>query len=772
MPIMGHPGQPQHPQQRFNVPPSPGQRPLGATIPGVKPGPPPQNQVRPPPQQPEPQAVTLAEPDAPLSDSNDEGFDDDDIEGGAPKIPSGPPQTVQSTPPPSESSGEKSGPPPQRAGGPPLGPPRGPPKNENATSRKLSSASGTGPVQILAPSNNPSSPPASAFPPMGQPRPRVRPPPGNKQHTPYRPPERPSQAPVMYSQSGQPAFSQPFPQEANGSDDSTAQTPLLSQGLESASSSVRPREGGLHKRVVANDNNIKKADSPVNAPPSPKIHGLKGPAILSVSGQKTPSSATKTLKTWAIRGGLAYLGYTAVFNCAPDSTGVRGLYCKATNGVGGLIKPFVAPQYNAHVGPHVDRYIKPVARQGHKIYIKVADPVVQGALSAAGAVYKSTAKKHVDSAKDQVISILPYPFKSKADSSNEAEEPKEHPKPFEKVSRQPIHADEPHGSVDQDQHQGEEKSHLSETLEQIAEEVKETLEQVEEKVAEAKEAVLEHLKPVVETVHHVVEEAIEHVHHEEESKEVKHDHVVEQDSNGLGEEAHVVVDEVKKGDPILDSVNTFPDSMKKLDDDVADAQAAEEPQIETVTEAKEEMEERGHWYAAPDPEPVPTPELEVDPVPTANEPVAAEQEIEAPEPTPEATPVPVTEEIVAETTPAFADIPTPASKVPEAEPVPVEEHVETHVEPAAEAVQDTNTDTPTGDTHSEPHIQEEEESKASHEEQDTHPSESDDEVAEEEQDSVVPKELEHEGEQADHRHEQQAARVPEAGDSTSGHDEL
>ncbi|KAG0039344.1 hypothetical protein BGZ82_008673 [Podila clonocystis] len=714
-------------------------------------------------------------PDAPLSDSNDEGFDDDDIEGGAPKMPTGPSQT-QSKPPPSESIGEKSGPsPPQRTGGPPLGPPRGPPKNENTPSRKLSSASGTGPVQILAPSNNPSSPPASAFPPMGQPRPRVRPPPGNKQHTPYRPPERPSQAPVMYSQSGQPAFSQPFPQEANVSDDSTAQTPLLSPGLESASSSVRPREGGLHKRVVANDNNKQKADSPANAPPpSPKIHGLKGPAILSVSGQKAPSSAAKTLKTWAIRGGLAYLGYTAVFNCAPDSTGVRGLYCKATNGVGELIKPFVAPHYNAHVGPHVDRFVKPVARQGHKIYIKVADPVVQGALSAAGAVYKSTAKKHVDSAKDQVISILPYPFKSKTDSSHEAEEPKEHPKSFEKVSRQPVHVDEPHGSVDQDQDRDQEKPHLSETLEHTVEEVKETLKQVEEKVAEAKEAVLEHLKPIVETVHHVVEEVIEHVHQEKASKEVKHDHVIEQDSNGLDEEAHVVVDEVNKGDPILDGTNAFQNSMKKLDNDVADTKAAEEPQTETVTEAKEEQEEKGHWYAAPDPEPAPTPELEVDPVPTADEPVAAGQEVEAPEPTPEATPVPVTEEIVTEPIPTFADIPTLAPEVPETEPVPVEENVETHVVPVAEAVHDTNTDTSIGGTHSEPHMQEKEheEPKASHEEHVNHPSEPHNEVAEEEQDAVVPKEVENEGEQAGHLHEQQAAHVPGAGDSTSGHDEL
>lgn len=69
----------------------------------------------------------------------------------------------------------------------------------------------------------------------------------------------------MYGQSGQPAFSQPFPQtEANGSDSSTAQTPLLSQGLESASSSVKPREGALHKRIVANDNAPKAAPANVS----------------------------------------------------------------------------------------------------------------------------------------------------------------------------------------------------------------------------------------------------------------------------------------------------------------------------------------------------------------------------------------------------------------------------------------------------------------------------------------------------------------------------
>lgn len=110
----------------------------------------------------------------------------------------------------------------------------------------------------------------------------------------------------------------------------------------------------------------------------------------------------KTLKKWAIRGGVIYLGYTALFNCGPDASGVRGFYCKATNSIGSLAKPYVAPHYNTYLGPHVDRYVKPVTRQGHRIYFKVADPVVQSAISAAGTLYKSTAKKHVDSAKEQV----------------------------------------------------------------------------------------------------------------------------------------------------------------------------------------------------------------------------------------------------------------------------------------------------------------------------------------------------------------------------------
>jgi len=110
----------------------------------------------------------------------------------------------------------------------------------------------------------------------------------------------------------------------------------------------------------------------------------------------------KSLKTWAIRGGLIYLGYTAIYSCPPETTGVKGLYCKTTNGIGGLVKPYVAPHYNAHVGPHVDKYIAPVVRQGHRVYVKVAEPIVHGVISVAGTVYKSTAKKHVDSAKDQV----------------------------------------------------------------------------------------------------------------------------------------------------------------------------------------------------------------------------------------------------------------------------------------------------------------------------------------------------------------------------------
>ncbi|CAO3563952.1 unnamed protein product [Mortierella alpina] len=449
-----------HPPRPVNVPGSPRQIPLGTAevkVPGTVSSTSPRQPLVPQQQQHPQQQVlsqstttTLAEPDEPFSGSDNDAFDDDDIEGGAVStvIP-------KKTAPPSEADR----PPPQAqsatVGGPPLGPPRGPPKNDINAPRKLSASAGAGPVRIIPPSNNPSSPPASAFPPLGQPRARVRPPPGNKVHTPYRPPERPSQAPVMYSQSGQPAFSQPFPQQDNvhSAEEPLAASSMISHGADATSSSIRPRDGGLQKRVVASNSNGSKPDGPgakLASPPSPKLHGQKGPAILSVSGRKSSASTTKTLKTWMIRGGIAYLGYTAIFNCPPESSGVKGLYCMTTNGLGGLVKPLVAPPYNAYLGPHVDHYVKPVVRGTHRVYLKVADPLVQSVFSAAGTVYKSTAKKHVDSAKDQVISILPYPFKPKSTSTSveenthtrEQQVDHEHDLHVDKVSRQPVHVEE------------------------------------------------------------------------------------------------------------------------------------------------------------------------------------------------------------------------------------------------------------------------------------------------------------------------------------------
>ncbi|KAG0344540.1 hypothetical protein BG004_004375 [Podila humilis] len=619
----GHPSQLQqlqnlqHPQQerQFNVPPSPGQRPLRVTVPDVKDGTPPQPQNPPslpvPPSlthqhQPESEDITLLEPDAPLSDSNEEFEDDNDIEGGAPKQFSPQPKTSAV-----DTTGDKAGPPPPQqqpsataGGGPPLGPPRGPPKHE-AVARKLSSVSGSAPVQILQPSNNPSSPPASAFPPIGQPRSRIRPPPNNKSHTPYRPPERPSQTPVMYSQSGQPAFSQPLPQQIkqNNSENTTEQSPLLTQGAESVSSSVRPKEGGLHRRIVAGENNASKSDAPAASPPSPKTHSVKGPAILSVSGHRASSPKAKSLKTWAIRGGLMYLGYTALFNCGGDPSGVRGLYCKATNGVGGVLKPFVAPHYNAHVGPHVDKYVKPVARQGHKIYVKVADPVVQGAFSVAGNIYKSTAKKHVDSAKDQVISILPFPFKTKTGPLVDDEESnKEYPSSFEKVSRQPVLVDNPQSFEEKDA--VENKEQLSHSKDQAVDTLKEKLQQVEQKSAEGKEVVFEQLTPAVETVNHI-EETVESVHHEDtpvKETEKAEDHYVEQDSKGLGDDDHVVVDEHKQDILILDKIGFFQDSMKRLDNEVvAEADAlSEETYLEHITGTEDEKKKEHEEATAPE----------------------------------------------------------------------------------------------------------------------------------------------------------------------------
>ncbi|KAF9940265.1 hypothetical protein BGZ67_008032 [Mortierella alpina] len=424
-----------HPPRPTNVPGSPRQMPLGTAeikVPGTASSISPRQPLAPQQQQqqvhPQTPTTALAEPDEPLSGSDIDAFDEDDIEGGA--VNTVIPKTTAT---PSEADR----PPPQAqnviVGGPPSGPPRGPPKNDNNAPRKLSASIGSGPVRIIPPSNNPSSPPASAFPPLGQPRARVRPPPGNKVHTPYRPPERPSQAPVMYSQSGQPAFSQPFSQQDDGHsvEESSAAASMVTHGANATSSSIRPRDGGLQKRVVASNSNGSKPD---------------GPGTKMVSS----TSTTKTLKTWMIRGGIAYLGYTAVFNCPPESSGVKGLYCKTTNGLGGLVKPLVAPSYNAYLGPHVDHYVKPVVRQTHRVYLKVADPLVQGFFSAAGTVYKSTAKKHVDSAKDQVISILPYPFKPKStvtrvedNARNKEQQEDHHQDPHvDKVSRQPVHVEE------------------------------------------------------------------------------------------------------------------------------------------------------------------------------------------------------------------------------------------------------------------------------------------------------------------------------------------
>lgn len=263
---------PHHAPRPLQAPGSPMQRPFGSAEIKLS-GPPPNIAPRQAPalQQPQQhyqqqehkphelqQPVALVEPDAPLSDSEGAYDEDDDIEGGGsrqtpPKSPA-----AQDTAIPSQTKPSAGGPPQ----GPPQGPPRGPPKGESHGPRKLSGAAGTVPVHIMQPSNNPTSPPASAFPTLGQPKPRVRPPPGNANHTPYRPPERPSQAPVMYSQSGQPTFTSPFP--AQGDKDSSPAKSMVPQGADATSSSIRPREGGLQKRVVASDSNATKSDSPAS----------------------------------------------------------------------------------------------------------------------------------------------------------------------------------------------------------------------------------------------------------------------------------------------------------------------------------------------------------------------------------------------------------------------------------------------------------------------------------------------------------------------------
>ncbi|KAG0213259.1 hypothetical protein BGX28_004832 [Mortierella sp. GBA30] len=621
------------PPRPVHMPGSPRQTPLGTTeikVPGATstmPSRPPVPPVAPQQQQQQqlqqkplhPEISPFTEPEEPLSDSNSDAFDEDDIEGGgvkavSPKTP--PTPSVIDRPPPAQSS---------VAGGPPSGPPRGPPKNVS-NPRKLSASAGSGPVRIIPPSNNPTSPPASAFPPLGQPRPRVRPPPGNKVHTPYRPPERPSQAPVMYSQSGQP-ISRPFPQQGDiPPTDQSAADSIVPQGADAASSSIRPRDGGLQKRIVANDNNASKVDGPgltLLSPPSPKLHGQKGPAILSVSGQKPSTSRVRTLKMWMIRGGIAYLGYTAVFNCPPESSGAKGLYCKTTNGLGGLVKPYVAPHYNAHLGPHVDHYVKPVVRQSHRIYMTVADPLVQGAFSAAGTVYKATVKKHVDSAKDQIISILPYPFKSKSGASTNADavqephpeqEREEHPK-VEKISRQPVHAEEVKdalseaGGIDPNNEAkiNDTKESITETPEIIADKGSDPTGEMKEKAADAtNDHIAEEREQVVDAIpdktadeketakdnasvvgslghegHEQYQDAgipVDFKEHSETKeteieehfadqnragKELEHSSVT-QETNGLHDHEHSPVEQKVLSSDILDKIAEFKDSLKTV----------------------------------------------------------------------------------------------------------------------------------------------------------------------------------------------------------------
>ncbi|KAF9985752.1 hypothetical protein BGZ65_010008 [Modicella reniformis] len=559
---------------------------------------------------------------------DNDGFDEEDIEGGdvgssAFKVPAAPSATDK-TPAPQAST----------MGGPPAGPPRGPP-------RKQSASTGSGPARIVPPSNNPSSPPHTAFlPTAGQLKPRVRPPPGNKVFTPYRPPERPSQAPVMYSQTGQPAFPQSYLQQPDKSfTEKSAATSIVSQGADAASSSIRPRDGGLQKRVVAGDSNVSKssgASGPnIPAPPSPRLH------VTNIAMLQSPSSATKTLKIWAIRGGLIYLGYTAIFNCGPDASGVRGLYCKATNGIGGLPKPYVAPHYNAYLGPHVDRYVKPVIRQIHRIYLKVADPVVQSAMSAA--------KKHVDSAKEQVISILPYPFNPKTivheDSdqttpdSQQDEHEKDVPK-VERVSRQPI------------QESDESLNKITENPERAAEALKgdpaakaeEIVDAVQEETENVKESVQEQETPIVESDKEQVEKAAEPLLETEEHTGQAIEETNQTDSDN----------------EIHDGTNEYDSKNSEGDDDSADETTPEEPAHVDLTHEptpepgvtiepdSESSEPSSESSSEPASEPIST---EVDEQESITQPVEA-GEAQAEQPSSN----------TAESTPEFLDSPTASSE--------------------------------------------------------------------------------------------------------------
>ncbi|KAG0297901.1 hypothetical protein BGZ96_004254 [Linnemannia gamsii] len=723
-----------HAPRPLQAPGSPMQRPLGSAeikLPGPLHNMAPRQ--APAPQQPQhpqqlqqlqhqelQQPVTLVEPDAPPSDSEGAYDEDDDIEGGGSReAPPKSPATHDVAPLPQAKPA---------ASGPPLGPPRGPPKGESHRPRKLSGAAGTGPVHIMQPSNNPSSPPASAFPTLGQPKPRVRPPPGNSSHTPYRPPERPSQAPVMYSQSGQPTFTSPFPTQ--GEKESSPAKSMVPQGADATSSSIRPREGGLQKRVVAADRNTTKSDSPAQqAPPSPKLHGLKGPAILSVSNHRTSSSKVKSLKTWAIRGGLVYLGYTAVFSCPPETTGIKGLYCKTTNGIGGLIKPFVAPHYNAHLGPHVDRYVAPVALQCHRIYVKVADPVVQGAFSAAGTVYKSTAKKHVDSAKDQMYSILPYPFKPKLkaadkraeESATESAQDQSH---FEKISRQPIHAQDP-------DHASDSTEETTAHDERIIEPVDETFEEKVNDVAEhAQEVVVNQATPNADALAEEETESFEEpvaVKEAEaelatETEEIKQDEASGADDDTNAVEADVdepVKSEASEGS-IFEKMAALKDSLKGLREDVKEPESEPEPEQEVKSEEVSQTDEDSpvdsqvpsdHAFPeeispptveeAPSTESVePTAESTVEfadkptvqsedtePTPTDAAEIVVETPVVAvPEETeaPESVESPVIEEEIRETLPIETESRDSAAPS-EPESFQPKEHVEEHVEEHAEA---------------------------------------------------------------------------------------
>ncbi|KAG0236484.1 hypothetical protein BGW42_003390 [Actinomortierella wolfii] len=407
------PGGPQHPMQRpppphtaqFMRPPgSPTQQPLSGTAvrfpneseaPGASKSP---MQLSSGPVPRSPQQTPRSLP----SEKENAGEEEDDLEGGASEPKAASPAALP--------------PPPMRAPG--AGPPQGPLRGLNKVDPNK---------QLPAPMGT-KEPPTS--PPMGGPggsgpnmtmRSRVRPPPGQQQHTPYRPPQRPTQTtPMMYSASGEAAQPPTIPTSPKAGEDSGSKDGLVSSstipaGAESRTTGMRPRAGSIQKRPVAmassmaENKNMPPPKGEVISPPSPKLHGRKGPAMLSTSARQGGSTA-KTLKKWIIRGGLAYLTYTTLFNCPPESTGAKGIYCKTVHTVGGLVKPYVEPHYTKYAGPHVDTYIKPVVRQGQSLYVNYAHPVVQGTIKVGGKIYDSTAKKHVDHAKDQIFSNLPYPL--------------------------------------------------------------------------------------------------------------------------------------------------------------------------------------------------------------------------------------------------------------------------------------------------------------------------------------------------------------------------